>query len=179
VSAEQGLFFPPLVLETADAELSILKQEVFGPVLILVRVKNEKQAVALANATDTGLTASVWSRNKQYAHRTALQLETGSVTANDHLMSHAMAQTPWGGFKQSGIGRTHAQLGFEEMTQAKVIVHDRLSLLPKSFWWHPHNNKVYVGLVGLMHALFGLTLIQRLKGLGRFIKLALRSLSGE
>ncbi|MBN1799228.1 MAG: aldehyde dehydrogenase family protein [Spirochaetales bacterium] len=178
-SAANGLFFPPLVLETANPQLSILKQEVFGPVLIMVRVKNPAQAVILANTTGTGLTASVWSKHKQNALRIAGQLETGSVTTNDHLMSHAMAQTPWGGFKQSGIGRTHARLGFEEMTQAKVIVHDRLSLLPKSFWWHPHSNTVYRGLIGLLHALSGLTLMQRLKGFAGFIKLALRSLSKE
>jgi acyl-CoA reductase-like NAD-dependent aldehyde dehydrogenase len=176
-SARRGLFYPPLVLETADPELPVLKQEVFGPVLILCKVENEKQAVDLANSTDTGLTASVWSKNKQSAQRIALQLETGSVTANDHLMSHAMAGTPWGGFKQSGIGRTHGQLGFAEMTQPKVIVHDRLWMLPKSFWWHPHDNEVYRGLKGLMQMLFGETFLRRLRGVTRFVKLTLRSLS--
>jgi hypothetical protein len=171
------LFDPPIVLETDNHDLDLLKQEVFGPVLILVEVGDAAQAVRLANATDMGLTASVWSANPYRAENAARRIQAGAVTTNDHLMSHGMSDTPWGGYKNSGLGRAHGRQGFEEMTQLKVIIRDRLATLPRSFWWHPHGRRVYRGLLGLATMLSGKNVRQRLKGALGFLRLALRSLS--
>jgi acyl-CoA reductase-like NAD-dependent aldehyde dehydrogenase len=175
----KGLFYPPMIIEEAKANMRVVKEEVFGPVLILSKVKNASQAVRLANSTHSGLTASVWTKSRQRAERIAVKIEAGSVTANDHLMSHALAQTPWGGFKKSGIGRTHGRQGFEEMTQVKVVVHDGLHFLPRCMWWHPHNDRVYRGLLGLMNAFYGNNLWERLKGFYRMSRLFLRSFKKE
>ncbi len=171
-----GLFYPPIVLETDNNELELLKQEVFGPVLILVKVRDTAESVRLANATDMGLTASVWSANQYRAVNTARRIQAGAVTANDHLMSHGMSDTPWGGYKNSGLGRVHGRQGFEEMTQLKVIIRDRLAMLPRSFWWHPHGRRVYRGLLDLVNMLFGKNIRRRLLGTLGFLRLALRSL---
>ncbi len=73
---------------------------------------------------------------------------------NDHLMSHGLAEeTAWGGFKESGIGRTHGELGFNEFTQPQMVINDILPGVKKNLWWHPYNKKVYDGLKGVMYML--------------------------
>jgi hypothetical protein len=79
-------------------------------------------------------------------------------------MSHGLAETPWGGFKQSGIGRTHGAPGMAEMTQIQCLVHDFMPKVKKNFWWHPHSLKVYQGLRGVIDLLYGKSLGHRLWG---------------
>ena len=69
---------------------------------------------------------------------------------NDHLMSHGLAETPWGGFGDSGIGRTHAELGFLEMLQTRVVVDDILPGAKKDLWWQPYSEKVYRGMLSII-----------------------------
>ena len=70
-------------------------------------------------------------------------------------MSHGLSETPLGGFKQSGIGRTHGELGFDEMTQTITIVKDILPFVKKNLWWHPFSKNLYDGLKGAMNFLYG------------------------
>jgi succinate-semialdehyde dehydrogenase/glutarate-semialdehyde dehydrogenase len=84
-------------------------------------------------------------------------------------MSHGLAETPWGGFKESGIGRTHGDIGFAEMTQPQVIVDDLLSTIPfirGNLWWHPFEKAQYEGMKGLIDLLYGKGLRERFAGLG-------------
>ena len=170
-----GLFHPLMVLEDADSSMDAMCEEVFGPLIALQRVRDDAEAIARANDSRYGLTASVWSRNRRRARRVAESLRAGSVTLNDHLMSHGMAETPWGGFGESGIGRSHGELGFDEMTQPRVIVDDRMHRAPRNMWWYPHDRSVYEGLKGAMVALHGRGLGHRLAGLGRLVRTFLRS----
>jgi succinate-semialdehyde dehydrogenase/glutarate-semialdehyde dehydrogenase len=96
---------------------------------------------------------------------------------NDHLMSHGLAETPWGGTKQSGIGRTHGAIGFDEMTQPQVIVHDILPFARQNIWWHPHGKKVYDGLMGAVRFLYGHSIWLRAKGLYHLLKIVPRYFS--
>jgi succinate-semialdehyde dehydrogenase/glutarate-semialdehyde dehydrogenase len=92
----------------------------------------------------------------------------GAISINDHLMTHGLAETPWGGFKESGIGRTHGDIGFAEMTQPQVIVDDIMSTMPlvrRNFWWHPFEKIQYEGMKGLIDAFNGKGLGERLAGL--------------
>ena len=75
-----------------------------------------EQAIALANDSSLGLTGSVWSSNTRAAVALGRRIHAGVITINDHLLTHGMAETPWGGVKESGIGRSHGELGFDEMT---------------------------------------------------------------
>ncbi len=170
-----GFFFPPTVLEGVDESMVTMQTETFGPIVAVASVDSVEEAIEKANHSHLGLTASVWSRDRKKARRIASRLEAGTVTINDHLMSHGMAETPWGGFKESGLGRTHGYIGLEEMTQTRVVVDDVLPGVQKNMWWYPHNRSVYEGLRGALHLLYGKTLSLRLKGLAKLLPVFLRT----
>ena len=160
----KGLFCPPIILENISDDMMVVNEEIFGPLLAVKKVDNIKEAIASANASTLGLTASVWTKNRRKAHEIASQLEVGSVMINDHLMSHGLAETPWGGWKETGIGRTHGYIGLEEMTQPRCVVDDILPFVQKNMWWHPHNKKVYEGLKGGLEFLYSKRMKKRLQG---------------
>jgi hypothetical protein len=99
------------------------------------------------------------------------------VTINDHLISHGLAETPWGGMKQSGIGRSHGAIGFDEMTQPQVIVHDILPFARQNIWWHPYSVKIFQGLAGATKFLYGKSISQRAEGLYHLLKVLPRYFS--
>lgn len=150
-----GLFLPAMVLTNVTHDMLVMREETFGPVVGVMPVADMDEAVHLANDSHLGLTASVWSRNRHTAMALARRLQAGVVTVNDHLMSHGLAETPWGGFKQSGIGRTHGRLGFDEMTQPRCLVTDLMPMVKRDLFWYPHGPAVYAGiraLLDLLHA---------------------------
>ncbi len=102
--ADKGLFCPPVLLENISNDMKVVNEEIFGPILAVQKVENTEEAIAHANASTLGLTASVWTRSRRKGNGIASRLEVGSVMINDHLMSHGLAETPWGGWKESGIG---------------------------------------------------------------------------
>lgn len=155
--------FPPTILINVNHDMKLMKDETFGPVVGVMKFKTIEEAVEFANDSYLGLTASIWTRNKKLAFRIAHQIEAGVITINDHLMSHGLAETPWGGFKMSGIGKTHGKMGFEEMVQHKVVVNDILSFAKKDLWWHPFNKKMYEGLKSAMFALYEKRLFRKIK----------------
>lgn len=146
---------PAVVLTNVDHTMRVMREETFGPVVGVMPVDSMDEAVRLANDSDLGLTASVWSRDRHTAEQLAKRIQAGVVMINDHLMSHGLAEAPWGGFKQSGIGRTHGRLGFDEMTQPQCIVYDNLGFLPRNLWWHPNGADVYAGMRGFLDFLYG------------------------
>ena len=116
------------------------------------------------------MTASVWSGNRKYARAVASKLEAGAITINDHLMSHGLAEAPWGGFKQSGLGRTHSYLGLESMTQPRTVVDDFLSpIMRRNMWWHPHSKATYDGLKGALSFLYVNNLSRKMDGLFKLV----------
>lgn len=166
-----GTFLPAMVLTEVNHTMRLMREETFGPVVGVMRVADMQQAVLLANDSTLGLTASVWSRRRGEARRLARQLQAGVVTINDHLMSHGLAETPWGGFKESGLGRTHGRLGFAEMTQPQCIVDDWLPLVRRDLWWYPHGPQLYRGVRGLLDLLYGRGLRRRATALRDVLKI--------
>jgi succinate-semialdehyde dehydrogenase/glutarate-semialdehyde dehydrogenase len=169
-----GNFLPAVVLTRVTHEMLVMREETFGPVVGVMKVRDMEEAVALANDSHLGLTGSVWSKNWGKAEALARRIQAGVVTINDHLMSHGLAETPWGGFKQSGIGRTHGAIGLAEMTQPQVIVHDMLPFARRSMWWYPHGKGLYRGLLGALEFLYGKSIPRRFKGLGRLLTIVPR-----
>ena len=159
----KGLFIAPIILENVNDDMKVMTEEIFGPVLAVKKVDSIDEAIARANASKLGLTASVWTRDRSKGRSIAAKLEAGSVMINDHLMSHGLAETPWGGWKESGIGRTHAFIGLEEMTQLRCVVEDILPGVQKNMWWHPHSKKVYEGLASALIFLYGKKFGARIK----------------
>jgi len=155
---------PATVLVNVDHSMKVMREETFGPVLAIMRYNTDEEAIRLANDSDLGLTGSVWSNSPKRADDIARQINAGAVNINDHMMSHGMAETPWGGFKNSGLGRTHGKLGFDEMTQPKVIVRDILPFRRRNMWWHPFDRKAYEGFLGIIKFRFGKGLTARVKG---------------
>jgi succinate-semialdehyde dehydrogenase/glutarate-semialdehyde dehydrogenase len=137
-SAIRNLFYEPTVISGATNEMRGMQEETFGPTLPIATFKTEDEAIRLANDSEFGLTASVWTRDYVKGRRVAEQIEAGSVCVNEVLYTHGIGQTPWGGFKNSGRGRTHGEEGLMELVQSQHIHVNRLALLPDA-WWLPYS----------------------------------------
>ncbi len=118
-----GAFFEPTVLTNITNEMRVWHEEVFGPVLPIVKFKTEQEAIALANQTVYGLGSYVFTENKERAERVASLIESGMVSVNG--TNYIMPFNPFGGYKNSGFGREHGKYGFHEVTQIKIIARDK------------------------------------------------------
>jgi acyl-CoA reductase-like NAD-dependent aldehyde dehydrogenase len=119
----KGLYYPPTLLTSVDSEMEIAREEVFGPVLSVMDFETESEAIELANRTEYGLAAGIWTTDLAKAQRVASQIEAGTVWINEyHLLS---AAAPRGGFKNSGIGRELGLDGILECTQTRHIFVNR------------------------------------------------------
>ncbi|HKP68387.1 MAG TPA: aldehyde dehydrogenase family protein [Pyrinomonadaceae bacterium] len=133
-----NLFFEPTVITGATNDMLPMQEETFGPTLPIATFKTEDEAIRLANDSEFGLTASVWTRDYEKGRRVAEKIEAGSVCVNEVLYTHAIGQTPWGGFKNSGRGRTHGHEGLMELVQSQHVHVNRFALLPDA-WWMPYS----------------------------------------
>jgi acyl-CoA reductase-like NAD-dependent aldehyde dehydrogenase len=132
-----GAFYAPAVLTGVTHDMRIMREEIFGPVLPIVVVDSAEEAVALANDSDFGLGASVWTSDRAKGERIAHELEAGMVWINDHMFSHGACQCAWGGVKESGLGRTHSKFGLYECVNAKLRVWEGATM--RDPWWHPYD----------------------------------------
>ncbi|MDR1278260.1 MAG: aldehyde dehydrogenase family protein [Treponema sp.] len=162
-AVDPGRFYPATALTNLSPEMPVMGEEIFGPVVGLVPVADDEEAIRLANASPYGLTASVWSRNRRRARQIAARINAGAVMINDHLMSHGLAETPWGGFGDSGLGRTHGEPGFREMLKAKVVVDDLLPGAKRDIWWQPYSDRLSRGLTAITEFLGGPDFFRRLR----------------
>src|SRR5712672_2545443 len=127
-------FFAPTVLINVNHDMDVMHDETFGPVLPIMTFKTDEEAVRLANDSIYGLTASVWTGNMARGRRLAERIDAGTVTVNEVLYTHGIASTPWGGVKQSGLGRTHGRAGLLELVSPRHIHVNRASFIP-DLWW--------------------------------------------
>lgn len=118
----QGMMMEPTILLDVDHTMLIMQEETFGPILPIMRVPSEQEAIYLANDSDLGLSASVWSGNLKRAQRVASQLAVGSVNINDTISHFGIPRLPFGGIKQSGIGRTHGKKDLLQFTYTQSYV---------------------------------------------------------
>jgi betaine-aldehyde dehydrogenase len=117
--AERGYFVPPTIFYDARNDMRIAREEIFGPVMAVIPFEDPSEVVRLANDTDYGLAAAVWTRDIGKALRTAKALRVGIVWINDS--QPAPSEAPWGGYKQSGIGRELGPHGIEDYLEVKHI----------------------------------------------------------
>jgi len=144
----EGLFYEPTVLTNVDHDMTIMRDETFGPVLPVMTFTTEAEAIEFANDSVYGLTASVWTKDIAKGRRIAERIEAGTVMVNEVVYTHGIAQTPWGGVKQSGYGRTHGRMGLLELVHPQHIHVNRLSFLPDLWWFRysPRAGKLFGGL---------------------------------
>lgn len=164
-STHQAL--PATVLTDVNHQMRIMNEETFGPVIGVMPFKNIDEAINLANDSDLGLTASIWTKNHRLGRKIASQLQAGVVTINSHLISHGIPNLPWGGFKESGIGRTHGELGLLEMTEPRVIVNDYFPT-SKQLYGTPVSGFIYRRWIGFVMMIGG-SWSSKLKGLLKLI----------
>jgi len=150
---EAGAYYAPTVLTGVTHDMRIMREEIFGPVLPIIVVDSEQEAIALANDSTFGLGASVWTSDRGKGERIAGELEAGMVWINDHMFSHGACQCPWGGVKDSGVGRTHSKFGLYECVNIKLRVWE-----PSLFsdpWWHPYDETLGKALRQTAKVLYG------------------------
>ncbi len=141
VAGLAGYFIEPTVLTGVDHTMRCMTEETFGPTLPIMVFDSDEQAAALANDSDYGLTASVWTRNRKKAAWFAERLEAGSVTVNDHMYSFVEPRAIWGGIKQSGMGRSHGPYGLHELVNIQYIGMDFFRKKSQT-WWFPYDRSL-------------------------------------
>jgi succinate-semialdehyde dehydrogenase/glutarate-semialdehyde dehydrogenase len=164
-----GLFFQPTVIADAKNSMRAMREETFGPTLPIATFRTEEEAIRLANDSDFGLTASVWTRDLKKGRRVAGQLQAGTVCVNEVLYTHGIGQTPWGGFKNSGRGRTHGLEGLMELVQPQHIHVNKLMILPNA-WWMPYGANAIKTFRGFARYFASGSLFQTLKLVPQLLK---------
>jgi succinate-semialdehyde dehydrogenase/glutarate-semialdehyde dehydrogenase len=172
---DAGHFFAPAVLTDVTHEMRIMREEIFGPVLPVMIVDSEDEAVALANDSDYGLGASVWTSDRSKGERFARELEAGMVWINDHMFSHAACECSWGGVKESGLGRTHSKFGLYECVSVKLRTWEPSRV--RDPWWHPYDETLGKAFKQTAAILYGRPSIRAAalrNGAGPLLKLGVR-----
>jgi succinate-semialdehyde dehydrogenase/glutarate-semialdehyde dehydrogenase len=140
VEGMKGSFIAPVVLTGVTHDMRIMKEEIFGPVLPIVTVDSEEEAIDLANDSDFGLGASIWTKDRAKGERMAHQIQSGMVWTNDHSFSHGACVCAWGGVKDSGLGRSHSKFGFYECVNIKQLAWE--PGFARDMWWQPYDRKL-------------------------------------
>ncbi len=161
--------FRPTILTSTTVEMAVRREETFGPVFSLIPFENDSEGVELANETDHGLTASVWSRDLERAGRLARKIRAGSVAINDHLWPFFAPETPWGGIRASGLGRIGGAWGLHAMTDPKVISVKRPGPT-REFFWQPATERLHRLFQALIPILYSRRPLERLKAGWRFMR---------
>jgi acyl-CoA reductase-like NAD-dependent aldehyde dehydrogenase len=119
-----GQFFAPTLLVGATAEMAVMREETFGPVLPIMQVADAEEALRVANDSPLGLSGSIWSSDVPRARALARRLQTGSVCINDALVNYFCVEAPLGGIKGSGMGLRHGPEGLRQFCRIETIVED-------------------------------------------------------
>src|SRR5581483_8289541 len=136
--AGEGTFFEPTVLADVDQSMSCMQEETFGPTLPVVKVADEAEALRLANDSAYGLSATVWTGDKERGERIARQLDVGAVNVNDAMSNLFSLALPMGGWKNSGVGSRYGGAhGILKYTRAQAITSPRIPTQSKELMWYP------------------------------------------
>ncbi len=152
----EGRFFQPTVLDHVEQGWTVTQEESFSPLMAMVKVKDEEEAIRYANDSDKGLMAYVFCGDASRAQRIADRMEAGTTMINTCLDSHAVPGTPWQGMKQSGLGEVHSAKGLRDLCQVRHV-HGRnwVPWFRKELWWYPYSEATYKQFLMLMRVWWG------------------------
>ena len=156
-------FYAPTILADVKHHMQIMREETFGPVLPVVPFDSESEAIALANDSEFGLAASVWTRSSERGEAVARQLIAGTVMVNDVISCFGISEAPHGGVKGSGTGRAHGRHGMEEMVRIKYLDIDRMPRV-KKLWWYGYGPSFAGHMEGFVDFQFARGAVRRLRG---------------
>jgi succinate-semialdehyde dehydrogenase/glutarate-semialdehyde dehydrogenase len=156
-------FFHPTVLADVTHDMRIMREETFGPVLPVMAFDTDDAAVSLANDSEYGLAASVWTRDRQRGERLARRIQAGIVMVNDVVSCFGISEAPHGGVKGSGLGRTHGRFGLDEMVRLKYLDVD-LTPAMKKVWWYGYGESFRRQMDGFLDMQFARRLGARVRG---------------
>jgi acyl-CoA reductase-like NAD-dependent aldehyde dehydrogenase len=155
-------FFAPTVLANVDHSMLVMREETFGPVLPIASFADDAEAVRLANDSDYGLAASVWTGDRARGERLARQIDAGTVSVNDAVSCFSISEAPHGGVKSSGLGRTHGRWGLEEMVRVKYVDSDLVPRM-KKIWWFGYGGGFACQMDSLLDLLYARSLREKLR----------------
>jgi succinate-semialdehyde dehydrogenase/glutarate-semialdehyde dehydrogenase len=156
-------FYAPTVLADVTHQMRIMREETFGPVLPVMPFDTDDEAIHLANDSEYGLAASVWTRNRARGEAIARRIHAGTVMVNDAVACFGISEAPHGGVNASGLGRTHGRFGLEEMVRIKYVDSDRLPGV-KRVWWYGYGEAFSRQMEGFLDLQFARGMRQRLRG---------------
>jgi acyl-CoA reductase-like NAD-dependent aldehyde dehydrogenase len=149
-----GRFVEPTVLTNVDHSMKIMREETFGPTLPIMRVRDEEEAIRLANDSDLGLDASVFAGDPEHAEQVARRVQSGAVVVNDALANYFAMEIPIGGMKQSGIGARHGRIGIQKYAKRQNLVVTRFGL-NRELYYFPYSKAAAKLTEWLIVGLFG------------------------
>lgn len=160
----RDMFMPPTVIVDVTHEMKLMQEENFGPVMPIMKVKDEAEAIRLANDSPYGLSGYVWSQDIARAERVAGQLQAGTLLVNDVLSHFAITELPFGGVKQSGNGRIHGRQDFLQFTQTHAYAVGRPPVFLDIATHLRQPGRYWLG-AAILRLVFGATPRQRLQPL--------------
>ena len=154
-----GYFFPPTVVVDVDHEMDLMRRETFGPIVAIQKVRDEEEAIELANDSDYGLSGNIWTSDLEKGERLAARMVTGSVSVNDIAVTYGIPEAPFGGVKESGVGQVNGEVGIRGYCHVHPVITDTTK---KAQGGYPYTAEGEAGMQKTIRTIFGSRLLRRL-----------------
>ena len=174
---EGSLAFLPTVIKLASEDTALMREETFGPILPIVLVDGEDDAIARTNASKFGLTTSLWTRRYNHAHTLAKKLRSGVVTINNHGFTAAIPSAPWTGAGDSGYGITNSAHALAELTRVRFVLEDRNGA-KRELWWYPYTPVLRTIAFAMAKVRGGAGIFGRIKAIFQLVRALPKRLMG-
>ena len=154
-----GYFFPPTVVVDVDHDMDLMRRETFGPVIAIQKVRDEEEAIQRANDSAYGLSGNVWTKDLEKGAKVAEQMVTGSVSVNDISVTYGVAEAPFGGVKESGVGQVNGEVGIRGYCHVHPVIVDTTK---KAQGGYPYTVEGAEGMKKMIKTVFGNKILRRL-----------------